>query len=158
MNMIAMPSSSCSSREQVEDLGLRRHVQRGRRLVGDQQGRLAGQRGRDRHPLPHPAAELERVRRHVAARVRDTDAVEHLDGALVDLLLGHRQVQQDRLHDLVADGVDRAERGHRLLEHHGDLVAADLPHLAALGLERSEIDDVVVGTARGARDAAGSGR
>ena len=34
-------------------------------------------------------------------------------------------VQRDRLDDLVADGVDRAERGHRLLEDHGDLVAAD---------------------------------
>ena len=35
----------------------------------------------------------------------------------------------DRLDDLVADGVDRIEAGHRLLEDHGDLAAADLAHL-----------------------------
>ena len=34
-------------------------------------------------------------------------------------------MQLDRLDDLVADGVDRAERGHRLLENHGDLFTVD---------------------------------
>ena len=37
-------------------------------------------------------------------------------------------VDADRLGDLVADGVDRVEAGHRLLEHHGDVVAADAAH------------------------------
>ena len=40
-------------------------------------------------------------------------------------------VQPDRLDDLVADGVHRAERGHRLLEDERDLAAADRPHLRA---------------------------
>jgi len=39
-------------------------------------------------------------------------------------------VQQDGLHDLVADGVDGVEARHRLLEDHGDVVAADVAHLA----------------------------
>ena len=39
----------------------------------------------------------------------------------------------DRLDDLVADGVHRAERGHRLLEDQRDLAAADRAHLAAVG-------------------------
>ena len=30
----------------------------------------------------------------------------------------------------LADGEDRVERGHRLLEDHRDLLAADRPHLA----------------------------
>ncbi len=46
---------------QVEDAGLDRHVERGRRLVGDQHLRVAGERHRDHHPLPHPAGELVRV-------------------------------------------------------------------------------------------------
>ena len=47
--------------DQLEDLLLDGDVQGGRRLVGDQQLRLAGQRHRDHHPLPHTAGELVRV-------------------------------------------------------------------------------------------------
>ena len=49
---------------QVEDLQLDRHVQRRRRLVGDQQLRVAGQRHGDHHPLAHPARELVRILPH----------------------------------------------------------------------------------------------
>jgi hypothetical protein len=38
--------------DEVEDLRLDRHVERGRRLVGDQQLRAAGERHRDHHALP----------------------------------------------------------------------------------------------------------
>ncbi len=42
-----------------------------------------------------------------------------------------------RLGDLMADGVDRIERGHRLLKHHRNLGAA---HLRDLGLaERQDV-------------------
>ena len=40
-------------------------------------------------------------------------------------------VQEDRLADLVADGHDRVERAHRLLEDHGDVAAADIRHARA---------------------------
>ena len=43
------------ARQQIENLRLDGHVERGGRLVGDQQLRLAGQRDRDRNPLPHAA-------------------------------------------------------------------------------------------------------
>jgi hypothetical protein len=39
-------------------------------------------------------------------------------------------VRADRLGQLPADGQHRVERGHRLLEDHGDAVAADFPHPA----------------------------
>ena len=52
--------------QQLEDLRLRRHVERGRRLVGDQQVGLAGERRRDHRPLPHAAAKLERIGVHQA--------------------------------------------------------------------------------------------
>ena len=52
--------------EQPQDAGLHRHVERRRRLVGDQQPRPAGERDRDRDALAHPAREL--VRERVAAR------------------------------------------------------------------------------------------
>ena len=47
--------------QQVQDLGLDRHIERGRRLVGDEQAGLAAEGHGDHRPLPHPAAELVRV-------------------------------------------------------------------------------------------------
>ena len=44
-------------------------------------------------------------------------------------------MRADRLGELAADGQDRIERGHRLLEDHGDVGAAQPPHLA-LGQRR----------------------
>jgi hypothetical protein len=38
-------------------------------------------------------------------------------------------MQTDDFGDLIADGVDRIERRHRLLEDDGDLLAADLLHV-----------------------------
>ena len=43
---------------------------------------------------------------------------------------GQPAVQQQDLADLLLDGVQRIERGHRLLEHDGDVVAAHLPDVA----------------------------
>jgi hypothetical protein len=56
--------------QQLEDLRLDRHVERGRRLVGDQQVGLGGKRERDHHALLLPARHLERdsCRRGAAAR------------------------------------------------------------------------------------------
>ena len=68
--------------------------------------------------------------------IRDADQAEHLDGLLHRLAAGHLEVERDRLGDLVAAGVDRVERGHRLLEDHRDLVPADLPHVVLGELER----------------------
>ena len=47
--------------QQVENLSLDRHVQRGRGLVGDEQQRLAGQGNRDEHPLTHASRQLMRI-------------------------------------------------------------------------------------------------
>ena len=51
---------------------------------------------------------------------------EHLDGPVPQASRVELLVERDRLGDLVADGEDRVERGHRLLEDHRDRVAADV--------------------------------
>ena len=51
----------------------------------------------------------------------------------------------DRLDDLGADGVDRVQRGQRLLEDHRDLVAAHRPHLGFR--EHQEIVHAAIATA-----------
>src|SRR3546814_6526191 len=47
--------------DESQDLRLRRHVQRGGRLIGDQQGRLQSQRHRDHDALALAAGELMRI-------------------------------------------------------------------------------------------------
>ena len=48
----------------------------------------------------------------------------------MDLPFGHLRVVGDqRLLDLVADGEHRGQGGERVLEDHGDALAADLAHL-----------------------------
>ena len=64
--------------EHVEDLGLDRHVERGRRLVGDQQVGVVGERHRDHHPLPHPTRQLVGIRAQPAIDVGDRDELEQL--------------------------------------------------------------------------------
>ena len=62
---------SRSALEQLEHLNLDRHVERGRRLVAEDQLRLAGQGDRDHDPLAHAAGELVRVGARAARRVGD---------------------------------------------------------------------------------------
>ena len=68
------PSSPpAAAGEHAEDLGLDRHVERGGRLVGEDQPRLGGQRDRDADPLAHAAGQLVRVQLGNGARVGDPD-------------------------------------------------------------------------------------
>ncbi len=59
--------------QHVEDAGLHGDVERGRRLVGDQQLGLAGHRHRDHHALAHAAGELVRVLLDPLRGGRDAD-------------------------------------------------------------------------------------
>ena len=51
-----------------------------------------------------------------------------IDDPLAGLTYRHTAVQVQRLTDLFLDRVQRVQRGHRLLEDHADLVAADGAH------------------------------
>ena len=51
---------------------------------------------------------------------------EQFKHAHLRLFEAHRPVMDDRLGDLPPDRIERIERGHRLLEDHGDLGAAHL--------------------------------
>src|SRR5207253_1115290 len=93
-------------------------------------------------PRAHPQPATQLIGQLIDALIRRRDAAppQHLDRlrarpAAVDLLVEH-----DRLDDLIAHAVNRAEGGHRLLEDQRDLGAADRPHLLAVGLELREVD------------------
>ena len=59
------------------------------------------------------------------AGVGDADQRQHLDGARLGVARRQALVQPQRLADLAADGQHRVQAGHRLLEDHADVVAAD---------------------------------
>ena len=65
--------------EQLQDLRLHHHVERGRGLVGEQHPRIAGERHRDRRALAHAAREL--VREAPRALGADADELEQLAAA-----------------------------------------------------------------------------
>ena len=72
--------------QQREDLRLRRHVERRRRLVCEQQ--TGPSRGRDgeHHALTHAAAQLMRIGANALLRLRDADVAQRLDGSRLGLL------------------------------------------------------------------------
>lgn len=65
-------------------------------------------------------------------------------------------MELDHLGDLVANGVHRRERGHWLLEDHGNVAAPNLMHLVAVRVERGEVDFALVQLAAIADVAAGN--
>src|SRR5256886_33250 len=111
--------------DERDDLRLHGHVERGGRLVGDQQDRLRGERQRDDHALAHAAGELVRVMVEARLRSRDADFGEQRQCPLPQLLSRQPEMRADRLLELPADREQRIERAERVLEHDADAPAAD---------------------------------
>ena len=112
--------------DELQDLRLRRDVERRGRFVGDEEFRLERERHGDHHPLPLAAREFVRVGACDRLRIRQADLVEKRHGAAHPLLRGVEIVRAEGFRHLVGHPHDRVEGGHRLLEHHADALAADL--------------------------------
>ncbi len=110
--------------DQVEDLPLDRHIERGGRFVCDQHIGLAGQRHGDGDTLALATGELVRIGIDAARRIRQTDTIEQRDGLPPRLRRRTIRMALQGFCDLPSDGVHRIERGHRFLENHADSVAA----------------------------------
>ncbi len=121
--------------DEVEDLPLDRHVERRRRLVGDQELRTAGKRHGDHDALAHAAGEAVRVFVETRSGRRDADLFEQANGLGLRFGLAHRPMAEQRFGNLVADGEQRVQAGHRLLEDHRDFVAAHAAHVAFRQIE-----------------------
>ena len=105
----------------LEDLRLHRDVEGGGRLVGDDDVGVVGDRHGDHRPLAHPTGELVGI---VAGTLRCTgnaDERQQVGRPALRLLLRDVVVGEDGLGELGPHAVHRVERGHRVLEHHGDL-------------------------------------
>ena len=100
--------------EQVHDLGADRDVERGDRLVEDDQARSRRDRARDRHALALAAAEL--VREIVDVLGPQADMLECRLGALAPFLAADARIQEQRLGDEIADPQARIHRAKGVLE------------------------------------------
>jgi hypothetical protein len=80
MNSMDKPRRRAQFVQQVEDLRLHRHVQRGGRLVEDDERRIVDQRGGDERALLHSAAQLMRIGANELTRMRQTYFGQCVDG------------------------------------------------------------------------------
>ena len=86
ISRIDVPNFCCRSREQLEDLRLDGDVERGGRLVGDDERGIHDERHRDDDALPHAAGELMRILARALLGARECRrVVEHLDRAFATL-------------------------------------------------------------------------
>ena len=120
---------------QLEYLSLYCDIQRGGGLIGQDEGGVAGQGHGDHHPLPHPAAELVGILSQSPLGIGDAHEAKELDGARPRLRRAHPEMDLRGLGQLAADGEHGVERGHRLLEDHGDLATAHAAHLLLAQLQ-----------------------
>ena len=137
--------------DQRDDLRLHGDIERGGRLVGDDQFRLGADRKRDHDALAHAAGEFMWIGVDALFRRGDADLGQQIDGAFTRRRLRKAHVGPDRLDDLVADPVERIEAGQRILKDHPDPLAPD----AADFFRRQMIDPRSRQIDLAARDAAG---
>ena len=131
------PARALHRLEQLQDLSLGRHVECRRRLVGDQELRVACERGGEPDALPHAARELERVAVG-CARLGDADLGEPRDrvGPCLRAPERLRTVAQHLL-EMTAAPQDGVQHRERVLEDHRDPVAAEPARLT-----RAQREDV----------------
>src|SRR6185369_11823995 len=126
--------------QQIQDLRLRGNVEGRRGLVGDKQARITGESHRDHRPLAESTTQFERVFVDAALRFRDAHAAQRFDSAAPRLFLADRVVEEDRLDELRAYRMHRAERCHGLLKNETDFSASNRTHLRAAGFKLDQID------------------
>ena len=122
--------------DQGQDLLLRGDVERGGRLVRDQQFRLQHQRHRDHDALALAARQPVRIGGEDALHLGQPHLLHHVEDALAPRARIEVGVGAQHLVDLAADRHHRIERRHRLLEDHRHGGGAQLPQAAVAGGEQ----------------------
>ena len=115
--------------EKFQDFQLYGHVQGGGRLVGDKQLGVAGDGHGNHHTLFLSARELMWIAVVDGFRTGQHHLLEEADDTLLGSCFAHCFVLQNHLTNLIAAFIDRVERGHGLLENHGNAFASYFGHL-----------------------------
>ena len=109
---------------QLENLRLRRHVERRRRFVGDQESRTGGDRDGDHDALAHAAGEFVGEGAIALLRSVNLNAREQFNRAGVGGGLVHSRVHTQGLRHLFSDPLGGIEAAERVLEDHADVVGS----------------------------------
>ena len=125
--------------EQLEDVAGQRHVEPGRRLVGEQQARPAGEGGGDHHPLAHSPGQLVWVGVEASDGVAQPDLAQQRDGLGARCVAAQALVDGEAVGELAADRAHRREGAAWVLEAHrravtamvGELLAGQCEHVAS---------------------------
>ena len=128
------PEVVAQAHQVVEDASLNRHVERTGRLVGHDDLRLSGEGDGYQRPLLHPAAELVRVLVEDSVDIGESGRLQTLQcrrpmgrGSPAGAV-GAGLVEPHRLDHLLADPLDRVQRGVGVLRDVPDVVTADQGH------------------------------
>ena len=121
--------------DQGKDLCLRRDVEGGRRLVGDEEVRVEHHGSRDHDALALAARDLVRIGIVEALGIWQAHGGQDLDDLGLALAILELGMDAQDLVDLLADGLDRVEGRHRLLKNHRHARAAQAPQACRRGLE-----------------------
>ena len=128
--------------EQLQDLCLDRDIERGRRLVGNQQLGLRDQRRGQHHALAHATRQFVRISAELPLGISQADLCEHLHHALVGPRAAGKAVSHDDLAELAADTQVRVQGLRWILKHD-----ADVPGAQAIELRLGQVPEI------GAREA-----
>jgi hypothetical protein len=128
-------------KDEIDDLRLHRHVERGRRLVEDKEPRPPRHGHRDHHALAHAARELVRIRVEHALRIADPELAQEIGDARGEQGVARESRVPGRgLGDLLAGGQQRIEIRHWILEDVSDCLPAE--RAQRFPIERRQIDAV----------------
>lgn len=111
------------SRQQLNHLPLRHHVQSCGWFVGNQDLRTANQRQRNHRALLHASGKLMRILHKPG--FCDADALKQILRALNRFLARYILMLLQGIDNLIADLLHRVERRHRILENNRDFLPAD---------------------------------
>ncbi|MNC25182.1 hypothetical protein D3C75_732590 [compost metagenome] len=114
--------------QEVENLGLDGHIQRGCRLIGNQHPRLAQYCHGNHNPLAHAAGQLKGILLQARLGRRNAHYPENLQHLRLRFLAGSLLMDSDYLTELVPDSKKRIQADHRLLKDHGYLIATVSAH------------------------------
>ena len=122
--------------QQFQNLRLNGNIKRGGGLIGDQQLGFVGQGHRNHDALPLPAGQLMREGAKPPFGIADAHLIEQFQNTRAGCRLGKAFVQRENFTDLLLNRMQRIERGHRLLEDHGDVIAANPAQVRFITVEQ----------------------
>ena len=129
--------SPLQAEHELQHVFLNSDVERRRRLIGNQEFRIARKRHGDHDPLSLSAGHLVRKAVDPANRIGNAHEIQQVQRTFTCTFSRHAAMLNDCLHDLVADPIDRIQAGHRFLKYHGHLVSHHAPTLP--GRKRQEV-------------------